>query len=79
MTDKLEGEAANLSDLNVFAVSTDPDGATLPIHCPNCKKLLTKILLNNRCTIDIMVECRSCGGVARGNDLYAEPHGKVQI
>jgi len=68
----------NLDDANVYGIGGD-EGAPLPIHCPKCRILLTVVLLNERSTIDITVECARCGGKAVGTDLRAEVTAKMDV
>lgn len=77
MTEERKG-MIDISKLNIYALSTDKDGAPLPIFCTKCKTRLTTIFLNGKCTIDIDIECYTCGTKSKGRDLHAELHGKIR-
>jgi hypothetical protein len=67
----------DLGKMNLYGLGGDI-GAPFPMHCPKCKKLLTIILLNDKCVIDIEAECRYCGGKAVGKDLRAVLEGTTK-
>lgn len=69
----------DISEFNIYGISLNNEGAPLPIFCIKCKQKLTTIFLNNKCTIDIDVECSNCGFKATGRNLYAELQGKVKV
>lgn len=77
MSERRELKRDNLAERNIFGIDFTGIGTDLPIHCPDCRRLLTVIKLNERCTVDIDVECAICGGKAVGSNLRAEIVGKV--
>ena len=69
----------NLGPLNIGGVSTSKMGVPFPIHCPKCREMLTAVLLNQKCTVDIRVECSACGGVAEGRNMWGQIRGQGEI
>lgn len=69
----------NLGKLGVWGASTNRLGPYFPIPCPDCGKQLSEIRINDKCTIDIRIECAACGGVAEGRNLRADYQGKMGL
>ena len=68
----------DLGKLNLYGIGVDELGAPLPVFCAKCKTKLTAVFLNQKCVIDISVECSACGFKTEGRDLRAEIQGKIE-
>jgi len=74
-----EEKPDNLAELNIGGFSTSRLGVPFPIMCVNCKEIITAVLLNQLCTVDIRVECSRCGYVAEGRNLWGQLKGKAKV
>lgn len=67
-----------IGDIGVYAWADEDGAAIVPIHCPECKKLLTKVQLTPWSVVDIKVECMTCGGRADGHNLRTTKMGNIR-
>ena len=64
-----------LGSMNIIGKG-DRRGADMEFICKKCKRYLTTIKVNPYCTIDIRIECKNCGMVGEGRNLWGEMVGK---
>jgi hypothetical protein len=66
-----------IGEANIFGIDATGLGGDFPIICPSCKTLLTIVKLNERCKLDINIECKICGNVGQAKNLWGENCGKI--